>query len=68
MTYLKTAYGRAFFRFNGTDQLVNSSFCSIDSLEVFRGWEQAIEISHQGFTLRNNGSIEVKPLYSRDIH
>ena len=38
---------------------VNSSFCHISSLEVYQGREQAIEISHQGFTLSNGGTIEV---------
>ena len=38
---------------------VNSSFCHIASLEVYRGREQAIEISHQGFTLSYGGTIEV---------
>ena len=48
------------FGFNGTNQIVNSSFCNISSLEVYRGREQAFEISHQGFTLSFNGSIEVR--------
>ena len=47
------------FHFNGTDQPVNSSFCHIASLEVFRGWEQAIQISHSGFSLSDNGTVEV---------
>jgi hypothetical protein len=48
------------FGFDGTDQTVNSSYCNISSLEVYRGREQAIEISHQGFSLGDNGSIEVR--------
>ena len=49
------------FGFNGTNQSVNSSFCSISSLEVYRGIrQQAIEISHQGFSLGDNGSIQVR--------
>ena len=60
MTYLKMAEGQALFKFSGTDQPVNSSFCSIASVEVFRGWEGAIEINHRGFTLSDNGSVEVK--------
>ena len=48
------------FGFNGTDQTVNRSYCNISSLEVYRGREQAIEISHQGFSLNDNGSIEVR--------
>ena len=38
---------------------VNGSVCQISSLEVYRGQQQAIEISHQGFSLSDNGSIEV---------
>ena len=48
------------FGFNGTNQTVNGSFCTISSLEVYRGREQATEISHQGFSLSHNGSIEVR--------
>ena len=48
------------FGFNGTNQTVNSSFCQISSLEVYRGRDQAIEISHQGFSLGDNGSIQVR--------
>ena len=48
------------FKFNETSQLVNSSLCYISSLEVYRGRDQAIEISHQGFSLNNNGNIEVR--------
>ena len=48
------------FAFNGTNQTVNSSFCNISSLEVYRGRQKAIEISHQGFSLSDNGSIEVR--------
>ena len=60
MTYLRTADGHALFKFNGTDRSVNSTFCSIASLEVFRGWNQVIEISHQGFILNCNGTIGVE--------
>ena len=38
---------------------VNQSVCNISSLEVYRGREQAIEISHKGFSLGNLGTIEV---------
>ena len=48
------------FGFNETNQPVNSSFCDISSLEVYRGREQAIEISHQGFFINDSGSIEVR--------
>ena len=47
------------FKINETDQLVNSPLCHISSLEVYRGRDQAIEISHQGFSLSENGSIKV---------
>ena len=49
------------FYFNETDQPANSSFCHIASLEVFRGWEQAIQISHDGFSLSDNSTVKVKP-------
>ena len=48
------------FGFNDTNQPVNSSFCNISNLEVYRGKEQAIEISHQGFFINDSGSIEVR--------
>ena len=48
------------FGFNETNQPVNSSFCNISNLEVYRGREQAIEISHQGFFINDSGSIEVR--------
>jgi hypothetical protein len=48
------------FGFNGTNLTVKSSFCNISSLEVYRGREHAIEINHQGFSLSDNGSIEVR--------
>ena len=58
--YLETNFGYiSRFIFNDTKQLVNSSFCSISSLEVYRGRRQAIEINHEGFSLNDNGSIEV---------
>ena len=38
---------------------VDSSFCRISGLEVYRGREQAIEISHEGISLGNSGTIEV---------
>ena len=53
----KGANGR--FHFNETDHLVDNS-CQINSLEVYRGREQAIEISHEGFSLTQNGSVEVQ--------
>ena len=47
------------FYFNGTNQPVDNC-CHIDSLEVYRGREQAIEISHDGFSLTENGIVEVQ--------
>ena len=47
------------FKFNKTEQLVNSSFCHIAGLKVFRGRDQAIEIDHSGLSLSVNGTIEV---------
>ena len=36
-----------------------SSSCHIASLEVYRGRDQAIGISHSGFSLSDNGAIQV---------
>ena len=55
------------FGFNETNQPVNSSFCNISNLKVYRGKEQAIEISHQGFFINDSGSIEVR-VSSSHIH
>ena len=58
------------FRSYGSQEeqdLVNSSICQISSLEVYRGREEAIKISHQGFSL-NNGSIEVYTGYINKIN
>jgi hypothetical protein len=57
--YLLTRAGKFSGAMNKTDQLVNSSLCHISSLEVYRGRDQAINISDQGFSLSENGSIEV---------
>ena len=43
--------------------LVDKSFCNISSLEAYHGREQVIEISHQGFSLSDNGTIEVYTTY-----
>jgi hypothetical protein len=63
INYLITRVGNSVtyetFKINETDQLVNSSLCRISSLEVYRGRQQAIEISDQGFSLSENGSITV---------
>ena len=53
------ASGGAMFYFRDTEQPINKSVCAIDSLEVYRGREQAIKISHNGFTLSNSGAFEV---------
>ena len=39
---------------------VNASLCQIVSLEVYRGLNNSIEISHSGFSLTDNSSIKVK--------
>ena len=54
-----TVNNTVILKFNGTDQLVNSSFCNISSLEVYRGRQLAIEIGHGGFSLNYNSNIEV---------
>ena len=48
------------FKFNITDQHLNSSFCHITSLEVYRGRKEAIQISHVGFSLSINGTVDVR--------
>ena len=48
------------FKFNITDQPVNSSFCHISNLEVYRGRKQVIQISHDGFSLSINGTVDVR--------
>ena len=45
---------------NGTRRLVNGSLCQIASLEVYRGRDQIIEISHDGLSLSQNGNVKVK--------
>ena len=47
------------FYFNGTDKLVEKFSCQIVSLEVYRGREQTFQISHHGFSLTDNGAVEV---------
>ena len=41
-------------------QPVNRSVCSISNLEVYRGREEVTEISHDGFSLTDRGTVEVK--------
>ena len=43
-----------------TGQPVNSAFCHIISLEVYRGRNEATRISHGGFHLNQRGAIEVR--------
>ena len=43
-----------------TSQPVKSTFCQIISLEVYRGRNEAIKISHDGFHLNQSGAIEVR--------
>jgi hypothetical protein len=45
---------------NGAHRLVNRSLCQIASLEVYRGRDQIIEISHGGLSLSENGRVKVK--------
>ena len=40
-------------------QQVNSSLCHIASLEVYRGRRQITEISHDGFSLNERGTVQV---------
>ena len=42
---------------------LNGSICEISVLEVYRGREQATNISHHGFSLTENGTIKVYQLY-----
>ena len=63
MTVLKGADANtAVFIASEKYQPVNSSFCHISSLEVYRGREQAmaIEISFKGFNLSDKGIITVR--------
>ena len=41
---------------------ISLSYCNISSLEVYRGRKQAIEISHDGFSLSDRGAIQVRLL------
>ena len=45
--------------YNEANRSVNNNFCNISSLGVYRGREQTIMISHDGFSLSDNGTIEV---------
>ena len=40
-------------------RIVNRSLCQITSLEVYRGRDQIIEISHGGLSLSENGKVKV---------
>lgn len=65
--------------FNSSGQLANATIvynethqhhdvvspsCHITSLEVYRGRDQVIRISHDGFSLSDNGTVEasIKPI------
>ena len=62
ITPIKTAEadGDAIFHFREANQTISSSLCQISSLEVYRGREQVIKISHEGFSLSGSGSIKVR--------
>ena len=47
------------FQFNDTDLTLNNYHCNISKLEVFRGWNQTFEISHSGFYLSVDATVEV---------
>ena len=59
MTDLREHITSAVIVFTIKQQLVNSSACHISSLEVYRGINQAFQISHYGFSLGSNSTIEV---------
>ena len=44
------------------NQPINSSHCQIASLEVYRGMEQAFNISYDGFSLSNGSTLVVSTL------
>jgi hypothetical protein len=46
-----------------TNQPVNGSFCQITSLEVYRGSMHSTEISHRGFSLSSEGTLEVNQMH-----
>ena len=41
------------------NQPVNGSLCQITSLQVYRGKKHGTKISHCGFSLSNEGTLEV---------
>ena len=45
--------------YRGTNQPVNGSLCYISNLEVYRGRNQITVIESDGFSLNENGFIEV---------
>jgi hypothetical protein len=49
--------------FTNTNQPVNGSFCRITSLEVYRGSMHSTEISHRGFSLSSEGTLEVNQMH-----
>ena len=49
--------------------ILNSSNCSISSLEVYQGRKKTIEISHEGFSVSDNGGIKViGSTYTYHVH
>ena len=54
----------AIVTFRSREEQVNGSICEISALEVYRGREQATNISHQGFSLTENGTFKVYRLHS----
>lgn len=47
-----------------SNDTINGSFCHIASLEVYRGSKQSVVISHDGFSLSDEGNLLVNPSYS----
>ena len=41
-------------------QPLNGSMCGIASLEVYRGSEDVFQIQHDGFSLSDRGTLEVR--------
>ena len=57
-TYLNTVATNVTIVYN--HQPVNTSVCSISSLEVYRGRRQVTEIRYDGFSLTDRGIVQVK--------
>ena len=50
-----------------SNETVNSSLCTISSLEVYRGRGQAIAIEHSVFILSDSGTIKVRIVQSANV-